>query len=145
MSLQSYTAGNNSGKYVRKLHSKVMDKVKYGIGNPETRTITRWQFSGQGAHAGQVLTAKQKSNKNIRTLETAFASYKSNTEFQPYLRETISEDVFTKEKIADVMYTNSEGVIERIVGNIDNPEIRQFINKILRGNPEAKSLVLHRY
>ena len=145
MAIQTYTAGKAVGDFVKNLHSKVMNKVKYGIGSPETRTVTRWQFPGRGAHAGQVLTVKPNGNKNIRTLETAFAGYRSDAEFQPYLRETISEDVFTKEKIADIMYSSSEGIVERIVGSTDNPDIRQFISKILTGNPQAKSLILNRY
>lgn len=145
MGIAIYKAGKKATSYLRYLHNSTMQNVKYGSHNINTKVITKWQFPGQEAHAGQVLKTRHNAKKNIRTIETAFAGRTSNSKLQPYMRETISEDKFTREKIADVMFSSANGEIERFVAKPNDPALIKFVKGLLLGNPQAKSMILNRY
>ena len=145
MAISVYTAGQKTGSFLRNLHGNVMRKVKYGIGYEGTQTITRWQFPGREAHAGQVLRINNDGRKSVRTIETAFRSSQGNSRLQPYMRETISEDKFTKSQVADVMFSSADGVIERVVGNPQDPAIINFVKRYISNHHDGKSLILGRY
>ena len=139
MAISVYKAGQTTGRFVRDLHEAVLQNVRNG---GACKTITRWQLPAKEAHAGQVYSLREKGPKDVRTIETAFASSQSNSKFKHYLRETISEDRFTREQIADVMYASEDGIIQRVMGHPEDPIIVQFVKSILGTNPEGKSMVL---
>ena len=145
MAISTYRVGEKTTDFVKELHRRVIRNVRYGEGaEPGCRAITKWQFLGQEAHAGQVLRVRKNGNHELRTIETGFLSSQRGADFQPYMRETISEDMFTKEKVADVMCANN-GRIRRVVGNPERPEIINLVREFLTGNPDAKSLILNRF
>ena len=129
MTIAVYQAGQRTGSFLRNLHGNVMRKVQHGFGYENARTITKWQFYGREAHAGQILRSSDRGNKSVLTIETAFRSSDRNSRLQPYMRETISEDKFTKERIADVMFSSADGTIERVVGKPEDITIVDFVRK----------------
>lgn len=142
MAISVFQAGSTTGRFIRDLHESVLQNVRYG-GN--RKTITRWQFPSKEAHAGQVYSIRKNGTKDVRTIETAFASCNSGTKFQPYLRETISEDRYTKKQVADVMYSSENGIIQRVMGHPEDPIIVKFVKGILGTNPESKSMILTKW